>query len=40
MIAKGARQNAVPVAGVLLLTVATMTEKPEKHETHAESEAA
>ncbi len=35
-----ALENAVSVAGVLLLTEATMTEKPEKHETHAEPEAA
>ena len=35
-----ALENAVSVAGVLLLTEATMTEKPEKHEPHAEPEAA
>ncbi|HEY6924438.1 MAG TPA: chaperonin GroEL [Steroidobacteraceae bacterium] len=34
-----ALENAVSVAGVLLLTEATMTEKPEKHEARAESEA-
>jgi chaperonin GroEL len=34
-----ALENAVSVAGVLLLTEATMTEKPEKHGTHAEPEA-
>jgi len=33
-----ALENAVSVAGVLLLTEATMTEKPEKHEGHAEPE--
>lgn len=35
-----ALENAVSVAGVLLLTEATMTEKPERHEGHAEPEAA
>ena len=35
-----ALENAVSVAGVVLLTEATMTEKPEKHEAHVESEAA
>jgi len=35
-----ALENAVSVAGVLLLTEATMTEKREKHETQAESETA
>jgi chaperonin GroEL len=35
-----ALENAVSVAGVLLLTEATMTEKPERHEGRAEPEAA
>ncbi len=35
-----ALENAVSVAGVLLLTEATMTEKPEKHAPATESEAA
>jgi chaperonin GroEL len=35
-----ALENAVSVAGVLLLTEATMTEKPERHEAPAEPEAA
>src|SRR3569833_2698607 len=35
-----ALENAVSVAGVLLLTEATMTEMPENHEPHAEPEAA
>jgi chaperonin GroEL len=35
-----ALENAVSVAGVLLLTEATMTEKREKHDTQAEPEAA
>jgi chaperonin GroEL len=34
-----ALENAVSVASVLLLTEATMTEKPEKHETRAMHEA-
>jgi chaperonin GroEL len=33
-----ALENAVSVASVLLLTEATMTEKPEKHEPHAPAE--
>jgi len=33
-----ALENAVSVASVLLLTEATMTEKPEKHEPHAPTE--
>lgn len=35
-----ALENAVSVAGVLLLTEATMTERREKHEPQAEPEAA
>jgi chaperonin GroEL len=34
-----ALENAVSVASVLLLTEATMTEKPEKHEARAMHEA-
>jgi len=33
-----ALENAVSVAGVLLLTEATMTERPEKHEPATEAE--
>jgi chaperonin GroEL len=39
-VVRTALENAVSVAGVLLLTEATMTEKPEKHEAQSQPEAA
>ena len=39
-VVRTALENAVSVAGVLLLTEATMTEKPEKHEAQTQPEAA